>query len=127
MKTIPLLLLCGLVAGCVPISQPIDQKKLSLIKKGESTEADVLRLLGRPKFTSLNDGPMGQQKILTYSYVHTSQVFGMMMGVTDTRWQTASFTIGADGKVEAIASMIGATGGADESLPRPASTKGATR
>lgn len=101
--------LAGLLCGCTPLSRPIDQDKVRLIKKGESTEADVVRLLGRPRMTSLNDGPQGMQKILTYSYLHKSQMFGVMLGVQDTAWQTASFAIGTNGMVESIQSMVGTT------------------
>ena len=104
-----------LVTGCASTGTNFDQSKVSQIKKGETTEADVIQMFGQPENRSVNsDGIVS----LTWMY-HESKVKGQsfipyagtFMGGTRSKGKTLMVMLGADGKVTSFSS----SGGGSES------------
>ncbi len=100
------------------IFKKIDQTKISQIKEGETTRAEVEQLLGQPMWGMMN--PLTQEITLSYvGDVHTGepvgeQVIGFMFPIPSiilphhftTKSQYVSITINVDGKVTKISSQL---------------------
>lgn len=116
MKTIlSIVTLAAVCIGCVSTGRPIDSSKLSQVKRGESSRTDVESLLGHPQSIMQSEGPDGTETMLLYQYLFASPrgesfipIVGAFVGGANTRLQTATITIGKDGKVSKIASSFGA-------------------
>ena len=103
-----------LLAGCVSTGRNFDESKITDIKKGETTEADLVKLFGPPESRSSDsDG----HTHLDWSYMESrmkGQSFipyaGAFMGGSDSKHKMLMVTLGADGKV----THYNLTGGASE-------------
>ena len=72
---------------------------------GVATQADVVKLLGKPMFVTHSKG----DTILAYSKMHATvkpesfiPVVGLFAGGARTKTKTTTFTFGADGLLESI-------------------------
>ncbi|HLX70115.1 MAG TPA: hypothetical protein VKV04_10865 [Verrucomicrobiae bacterium] len=58
-----------LAAGCASVGNNFDESRISEIKKGHTTEADLLKMFGEPENRAMNsDGGL----ILTWTYAEAS-------------------------------------------------------
>lgn len=53
-RNILLMILSALIGGCASTGNNFDESKLSQIKKGETTEADLVKMFGPPEGRSVN-------------------------------------------------------------------------
>jgi outer membrane protein assembly factor BamE (lipoprotein component of BamABCDE complex) len=90
--------------GCATSGRKIDPGKLSQIKEGITTEAEVVNSLGAPWMKTL--GSDGKTTML-YQYTKVKNraanfipVAGLLAGGMDMRQQMLTVLIGKDGKVE---------------------------
>lgn len=89
MKKVILLAAILLISACATVGNQFDMSKIDQIKIGQTTQQEVVTLLGQPLSISRSgDG----HTFLGYSYVHTEP------GSTES--QLFSVSIGPDGKVE---------------------------
>ena len=132
MKTSTQLVLAALVAsilaGCASVGQNFDESKISQIKKGETTEADLIQMLGQPQSRTLNSEG---QSILTWTYTESKvkgesfiPYAGPFMGGTRSATKTLNVTL-QDGKVVSFASTGGGmeSRGTTQSVPKESSAQ----
>ncbi len=101
-----LVALACMCAGCVSAGRRIDESKVAQIVKGESTRADVERLLGTPDMaTDTGDGTA----VLMYMHMRMKMkpqnfvpVVGLLAGGAETKSETVMVMIGSDGKVRDV-------------------------
>ena len=116
MRSITTLLLvataAALIVGCASTGNNFDDSKVSQIKKGETTEADLLQMFGQPQSRSLNSEG---QTILTWSYVEArvkGETFipyaGAFMGGSTSAHKMLTVVLLA-GKVASFNSTAGGT------------------
>lgn len=96
-------LVAAALCGCATAGREIDVSRLSQIKKGETTRAQVDQLLGPPNgITQDADGNT------TYTYSFASArvkgqtfipIYGAFAGGSDVTTQTTTVTFGPDSKV----------------------------
>jgi len=99
-----LFIITGFVAGCASVSHgtKIDKDKVSQIKKGVTTKAEVELLLGHPAHTSMaGDG----RRMMTYNFTEASStqyipVVGLFAGGSSTHTQSLQIMITKSGVVE---------------------------
>lgn len=104
-----LLLIAGV--GCSSSGTNFDQSKTAQIKKGETTEADLVQLFGAPEGRTISsDG----QTTLTWSYMESRAkgesfipVAGAFLGGHKSSHKMLMVTIGPDGKVQSFNSSTG--------------------
>lgn len=103
-----LLLLLIVCQGCVSAGRKIEEDKVAQIVKGQSTRADVERLLGTPTMTSGMDGGT-----TTLMYMHMRArsdpqnvvpVLALLVGGARTKSETLTVIVGADGTVQDVSS-----------------------
>ena len=107
-KTILILFIGILCAGCATSGRMLDREKISQVKEGVTTKEEAITLLGQPNADTLNgDG----KEILTYAamkYRTRASTFipvvGLMTGGADVNQQTVQILIGRDGRVERLIS-----------------------
>ena len=104
-----LLIIASLVAGCASTSSgiKIDQNKVSQIRKGVTTKAQVEALLGSPTMVSMMGGG---RRMMLYNYTEfsarpTAASFipgfgGLIGGSSERRTQTLQIMINKSGVVE---------------------------
>jgi hypothetical protein len=104
----------ALFAGCASVGNNFDEGKVSQIKKGETTEAELLEMFHEPQHRTLNSEG---QTILTWMYSESSvkgesfiPYAGPFVGGTRSKSKSLSVTL-QDGKVQSLAM----TGGGMES------------
>lgn len=104
----------ALLAGCVSSGRNFDETKVSQIRKGTSTEADLVGLFGPPRDRGVDSQGVVQ---LTWHYMESRTkgqgfipIAGPFMGGSDSRHKFLSVTLGPDGKVTGFH----ASGGGDE-------------
>lgn len=112
MKALLLVIVSSLLIGCVSVGRKLDPTKVEQIKRGESTRADVLRLVGSPdQVTKMND-------CTTFYYQHIRStakassfipVVGAFAGGANVENQFLMVTFGPDDKVVNVMSTYGAT------------------
>lgn len=108
-----LLLITGLFAGCASTSYgtKMDQNKISQIKKGVTTKAEVEALLGPPAHISIIPGASGDgRRMMQYSFYEMSAkptaasfipvVGGFVGGSQQQRTQSLQIIITKSGVVE---------------------------
>ena len=108
------ILLAAWSVGCSSMGQNFDESKVSQIKKGETTEAELIQVFGEPqRRTSNSEG----QTILTWIYSESKvkgesyiPYAGHYMHGTRSKSKTLHVTL-RDGKVQSFSS----TGGGIES------------
>lgn len=103
MKSI--LLVCALVltiSGCISTTgAKVEPDQLVGFEKGVTTEADIVKKLGRPAVsTASSDG----SKVLTYAFSNYKvrgatfiPIVGLFAGGTDMQMRTTTFIMGTDG------------------------------
>ena len=101
-----------LLAGCASVGNNFDDSKVSQIKKGETTEADLVQMFGQPQNRSVNSEG---QTTLTWMYTQANvkgQSFipfaGAFVGGTESKTKTLNVTL-QDGKVRTFACSGGGT------------------
>ncbi len=99
--------------GCMSSGTKIDQNRVTEIKKGETTEADVIQMFGQPNRSFVNsDGT----KMLMWNY-HESRTkgttyipyAGIFLGGSDSSSQSLTVNIGPSGKVTNYSSSGGSS------------------
>jgi len=113
MKTILPILFAALLCGCASYGHKLDPTQIQKIKKGVSTQAEVVALVGSPDQTlSTGDG----KTIFEYIYAHSSvngatyvPVVGLFAGGAATQSQMLLVTFGPDGLVSDMMSSSGAS------------------
>ena len=110
-----LALLCLCACGCMSIGHPIDSAKLTQIKRGKTTRAEVLALLGKPDSMHRMESEFFQLETWTYSFIHGSvkpETFVPIVGAFagGARWQTRTVSIRfKDGVVDMISDAAAAS------------------
>lgn len=136
MKTFVILLTAVLLIGCASTGRKIDMTKIDQIKKGETSQAEVLQLLGTPQQTTRNSKG---ETTFTYIYTYASTkaetfipIVGAFAGGANVQTQMTTISFGPDGKVSEYTTSSGAnnvsTGlstdtGSSTNAPAPASRK----
>lgn len=110
-----LALIAVLAAGCASSGRKIDQSAVDRIEKGETTQTEVVGLLGSPDHvTRLGSG----DTIFTYAYFRATTrpstfipvIGGTLVGGADVENQTVQVTFGEDDVVKDVTTSYGATG-----------------
>ncbi|MCK8045130.1 outer membrane protein assembly factor BamE [Shewanella sp. 1CM18E] len=102
-KKIALVCLALLITGCATHGNKIDESAVSKLKKGQTTEEQVITMLGKPTSSGFSsDG----SKMLTFSYANASAnpisfipYVGMFFSSTDVESQVLYVTLNKSGKV----------------------------
>lgn len=101
----------ALMPGCVSSGNNFDTSKVSQIKKGETTEADLEKLFGPPASRSVDSEGTAH---LTWSYLESRMkgegfipIAGTFMGGSRSNHKMLSVTLGPDGKVKHFTSSGG--------------------
>lgn len=109
MKKLVTLALAIILSGCATVGRKIDMTKVEEIKKGESTQSDVIKLIGSPDQIT----KAGNLTSLTYIYTRVSAqgqnfipVVGAFSSGYNTQQQMVIVQIGADGKVADVISTV---------------------
>ena len=115
-KYIAAIIFVGFV-GCATTGSNFDESKVSEIKKGQTTEADLTRMFGPPENRSTNSEGT---TTLSWMYYETTTkgasfipIAGMFLGGSKTKGKTLSVHLGTDGKVMSFQS----SGGGSEARP----------
>ena len=103
----------ALFAGCASVGNNFDDSKVSQIKKGETTEAELIQIIGEPQNRTVNSEG---RTVVTWTYAE-SQVrgesfipyAGAFMGGHDTKSKSLTVTL-QDGKAMSFASSGGGIG-----------------
>src|SRR6266567_1214436 len=81
--------LFAILTGCMSVGRNFEESKVSQIKKGETTEADLVQMFGAPQNRTLNSEG---QTILTWMYSQSNvkgesfiPFAGAFVGGTDTK------------------------------------------
>ncbi len=105
--------------GCHTMGQQIDQSKVAEIKKGQTTEADLVQMFGPPNQRTVSSEG---NTILMWMYHETRvkgasfiPIVGLFAGGADTKQQSLVVTLGPDGKVTQFQS----SGGSSDSRRTP--------
>jgi hypothetical protein len=119
MRSIIVLALAVLTAGCVHSGRYVGEKQLSQVVAGQTTERDLVRIIGEPMSRTYNaDG----SQAVGWTYVR----FGLFFGL-GTNAQTVSLSIGPDGTVSGYSrSSSKPIAAAPISKPAPAATAPST-
>src|SRR5262245_42840461 len=83
--------------GCASVGENFDEGKISQIKKGETTEADLIQMFGQPQNRTLNSEG---QSILTWMYTESAvkgesfiPYAGPFVGGTRSKTKTLNVTL----------------------------------
>jgi len=110
---VALALVLGFAAGCMSTTytsgRPIEQSKVDMIQKGQTTMDDIIMMFGAPSSTV----PMGQTTLYTYKYTKSKSKSFFIMGGGNTNMDESSdeLTIKFDdnGKVQTYSISRGVT------------------
>jgi outer membrane protein assembly factor BamE (lipoprotein component of BamABCDE complex) len=90
------------ILGCShTLGAKIDAEKLAMIKKGETTKAQVLSILGQPYQKHLSDN------IESFMYMYYSASPGIGFGMGSSEHQSVSISFDEKGIVESVSSSSG--------------------
>ena len=110
-KLLSNLALVIIVTGCASTGQNFDESKVSQIKKGETTEAELTQMFGQPTNRSISSEGT---TMLMWTYVEArvkGESFipfaGAFVGGTTSKQKTLSVNLGPDGKVQNFSSTAG--------------------
>lgn len=99
--------LTAALVGCASVGKNYDESKVSQIKKGETTEAELRQLFGEPQAQTVSSEGL---KILTWMYSEATvkgesfiPYAGPFVGGTRTKHKSLSVTL-QDGKVQSFTS-----------------------
>lgn len=111
-KTGIAILTAALLTGCASVGNNFDESKVSQIKKGETTENELLQMFGGPQNRSVTSEG---QTILTWMYTESSvkgesfiPYAGAFVGGTRSKSKTLNVVL-QDGKVQSYAASGGGT------------------
>lgn len=97
--------------GCASTGTNFDEGKVSQIKKGETTEAELIRMFGQAESRGVTSEGM---TTLTWMYVESTvkgesfiPFAGPFVGGTRSKQKMLMVTLGADGKVSNFTSSTG--------------------
>jgi len=100
----------ALLAGCASTGENFDEGKVSQIKKGETTEAQLIQMFGQPQSRGVNSEGA---TTLTWTYIESrvkGESFipyaGPFVGGTRHKQKTLNVTL-LDGKVQSFSSSGG--------------------
>ena len=97
-----LLSLCLIAAGCTSVGNNFDESKIQSIKKGETTEADLVKLFGEPENRAVNsEGGVTMTWMYSEARVKGESFIpyaGAFMGGTRAKGKTLTVLL-AQGKV----------------------------
>jgi hypothetical protein len=101
------------LVGCMSVGTNIDTSKISKIKKGVTTEADLLNLFGEPNQQSVSGNGL---QTMEWTYVQsniTAQSFipvvGDVFGGAKSANKSLRVTLGGNGKVQDFSANFGGT------------------
>jgi outer membrane protein assembly factor BamE (lipoprotein component of BamABCDE complex) len=99
-----------ILAGCASVGNNFDENKVSQIRKGETTEADLVQMFGQPQGRGMNSE--GQAN-LTWMYTQANvkgesfiPFAGAFVGGTQSKSKTLTVVL-QDGKVKSFTSSGG--------------------
>jgi outer membrane protein assembly factor BamE (lipoprotein component of BamABCDE complex) len=99
------------MAGCASTGQNFDENKVSQIRKGETTESQLVELFGQPQNRAVNSEGM---TTLTWQYAESrvkGESFipyaGPFVGGSNSKHKILTATLGPDGKVTSFSSSAG--------------------
>ncbi len=115
MKTILITLLCAAITawlvGCASTGANFDENKVSQIKKGETTAAELIQMFGQPVNRAMNsEGTTTLTWMYTEARVKGESFIpyaGPWLGGTRSKEKLLTVTLGADGKVSSFSSSAG--------------------
>jgi len=100
----------AVVAGCASVGKNFDESKVAQIKKGETTEAQLVLMFGEPQNRMVNSEG---QSILTWMYTQANirgesfiPIAGAFVGGADTKSKSLNVTL-KDGTVQSYSSTGG--------------------
>jgi outer membrane protein assembly factor BamE (lipoprotein component of BamABCDE complex) len=100
----------GLLVGCASVGQNFDESKVSQIKKGETTEPELIQMFGQPQQRGVNSEG---QSVLTWMYSEATvkgesfiPYAGAFIGGTNTKDKTLTVIL-QDGRVESFTASAG--------------------
>ena len=103
----------ALFAGCASVGNNFDDSKVSQIKKGETTEAELIQIFGEPQNRTVNSEG---RTVLTWTYAESKvrgesfiPYAGVFVGGHDTKSKSLTVTL-QDGKAMSFASGGGGLG-----------------
>lgn len=101
--TLLLTITAALLCGCASVGNNFDSRKLSEVKKGETTEPQLVALFGQPAQRGINEDGVVK---LTWIYTELTTkgatfipVVGMFAGGADTKTKTLIVRLDSAGKV----------------------------
>jgi len=101
------------ICGCVASGVIVNEQQVQSFKRGETTEAQIISVLGAPTSRSNING----QRSISYAGVQAQTraasfipYIGGLVGGSDVRHSSYTFTFDSSGKLSNIASTEGATG-----------------
>jgi outer membrane protein assembly factor BamE (lipoprotein component of BamABCDE complex) len=114
-RTLIAVAICGLMfaslPSCVSSGRQIDQGRVSEIKKGRTTETDLVQMFGPPNNRSIDSD--GNTR-LTWTYYEMQMdgksfipIAGAFIGSSNQKSQHLEVTLGSDGKVQNFSSTTG--------------------
>lgn len=106
-----LALFAASLTGCVSMGENFDENQVSQIKKGQTTEADLIDMFGQPQNRGVNSEGM---RVLTWQYMESrvkGESFipyaGPFIGGSRSKQKTLTAQLGPDGKVASFESSAG--------------------
>ena len=111
--SIPITAVIGaLLAGCVSVGNNFDESKVSQIKKGETTEGQLIQMFGEPQSRGVNSEGT---TTLTWMYMQANvkgesfiPIAGPFVASARSKSKTLNVTL-LDGKVQSFSSTAGGT------------------
>ena len=102
-----------LICGCVASGVIVNEQQVQSFKRGETTEAQIIAVLGAPTSRSNING----QRSISYTGVQAQArpasfipYIGGLVGGSDVRHSNYTFTFDSSGKLSNVVSTEGATG-----------------
>jgi hypothetical protein len=102
----------SLLVGCASTGNNFDESKVSQVKTGETTEADLVQMFGQPQHRSVNSEGL---TMLTWMYTQANvkgesfiPFAGAFVGGTESKTKSLHVTL-QDGKVRTFACSGGGT------------------
>lgn len=108
-----IVILVLMIAGCVTAGHDFNEKQVSDIHKGRTTETDLVHMFGAPSDRAVNSDGI---TILTWKYDQMNMkaatfipIAGAFLGGTNAKNKFLTVTLDANGKVKDYSSSSGGT------------------
>jgi hypothetical protein len=98
---IPYILGIMLMIGCVSTGSNFDEAKISQIKKGETTEAELVQMFGKPRNRTTQMMDSKVSTVLTWVYVKVNPIAGPFLS-PEGKSKTLGVFLDSNGKVERV-------------------------